>query len=107
MKRFIANYTIIPGKELINSITVIGDDNRLKGIEPLSGELASTRYVTNPMCVVDADSAAAVGPLFNAVSSKEAFKRLFFEKIGKQDLKDKVVSVFELDFVDKMVIKLV
>ena len=56
MKRFISNYTILTsGKEYINHITTITDDNKLLSIEPFDRELGNTRYVPTPLCVTTSD----------------------------------------------------
>lgn len=52
--KFIANYTIACGREWINHITTVDGDGRLESVEPLTGELAATRYVPGVLVLLQA-----------------------------------------------------
>ena len=53
MRRFIANYTIVPHRGiLVNHVTTLDDDSRLAGVEPVRDELAYTLYIPGTICIL-------------------------------------------------------
>ncbi|MBR1544093.1 MAG: hypothetical protein IJ626_04275 [Muribaculaceae bacterium] len=71
MTRFIANYIYYDRSEWRNHIASISPDRRHIALEPVSGELAMTRYVPNPLCITPHPEEAI--RLFRQAASREAF----------------------------------
>ncbi len=107
MKRFISNYTILTsGKEYINHITTITDDNKLLSIEPFDRELGNTRYVPTPLCVTTSDHYNKVKEAFHASSSRQQFKQCL-EGLKKHDAQEgNIVIILNLDFSSKTITQL-
>ena len=64
------------GDEVINHITTINDDGKLRSIEPFDRELGNTVYVPIPLCIATTRCLKQVEEAFLAATSREHFKTL-------------------------------
>lgn len=78
MKRYIANYTIVPHRGIfINHIVTLDDNGFLIGLKPACEELAYTIYVPGTIVLIPEKYAEKYQPLFEAsISRNEIFERL-------------------------------
>ncbi len=79
MKRFVATYTLVPGRGLlINHVTTLSDDEQFVSCEPLTKELPHTRFVPHILVLLPAGQSypseltnstlAEISALFTAMS---------------------------------------
>lgn len=107
MLRFISNYIILPwGRVLHNQVLSI-DDGRLVEIQPFSGELAYTIYVSNPILIIPVDEASTINNMFESSTDMPEFCNLldqchFSQRMESGDL----VTALELDFQQHYISKL-
>lgn len=60
MKRFLATYTLMPGRGLLkNHVTTLDDEGRLISCLPLIKELPHTHFVPHTLALLPADHAVA------------------------------------------------
>ncbi len=95
--KFIANYTLACGREWINHITTVGCDGCLAAVEPLSSELAATRYVSGVLVVVPADAVRSAMAIAGTAADRE---ELLVAAVVLGARVGEAVAVIERDFVE-------
>ncbi len=96
MLKFIANYTLLPGKLLINNVVSI-DGGRLVQCQACDVEMANTRYVDAVLCLAPKLLITHIIELATKASSREQFIDAFLADTHRMTIGDELLTVLFVD----------
>lgn len=107
MKRFIANYMLVPGRGVLNNhILTINDLGQMVSLTPLNDELAYTIYISDTVAIVCNHDEQKLLDSFSSIQNQNELKSLFIEGNFNEVNKGLTLSIFKFDFKSRYIEKL-
>ena len=100
MKRYIANYTIVPHQGIfINHIITLDDNGMLIGLKPADEELAYTIYVPGTNVLVPQAFSKSLTQLINGLTTRHDIYSALTEATKPYDLHTQPLSVLTMGLI--------
>ena len=97
MKRYIANYTIVPHRGIfVNHVVTIGSDGRLISVTPFEDELAYTVYVPGTIAVIPQHIHQALPQLIKGLHSRNHIYQALTQATQPQELNNSPVNAVSI-----------